>query len=206
MKSVKSQYSQYCATGLGPYCVDSELGLAQFAASAITLNLPSSLAPLGLTNTPTVLGFAQLLGQTLPVPPEYAVFASRQGKPFKYDYLEALNNYQKGLTVKYVQDWFFAQNTETNPYDNSVWRDYLRYITIEIAFNGLFIKHTPREVLHGYKDPLITKIKETPIYAGGDPTQTDILSIIGGETSTAIAFFTGTDDYKYTKVYAEYNG
>ena len=61
-------------------------------------------------------------------------------------------------------------------------------------------------MLHGYKDPLITKIKETPIYAGGDPTQTDILSIIGGETSTAIAFFTGTDDYKYTKVYAEYNG
>ena len=205
MKSIKAQYSTYCATGKGDYCTDSELGLAQFAASAVTLNLPSGLSALGLQNTPTVQGFASLLGQDLPIAPEYAVFASRQGKPFTYDYVTALTNYQTALTVKYVQDMFFKQNTETNAFDNSLWRDYLRYIVIEIAFNGLFVKHTTYNLLHGYKDPLITTINETPIYKGGDPTQSDIVSLIDGPSDTNIAFFTGVDDYKYTKMYAEYN-
>lgn len=108
MKSIKTQYSSYCATGKGPYCTDSELGMAQFAASAVTLNLPSALSSLGLENTNSVQGFAALLGQELSVPPEYGVFASRLGKNFAYDYTEALNNYQKGLNVKYVQDWYFT--------------------------------------------------------------------------------------------------
>ncbi len=123
-----------------------------------------------------------------------------------YAYDTVKSGYKAGTNLAEVQNQFFTQNTNTGPFDGDIWRDYLRYITIEIALGGMFVTHTPKEILRGYKEPLITKIKNTPVYAGGDPTQNDVLALIEDFSDSNLAFFTGTDDYKLVKSYAEYNG
>ena len=105
-----------------------------------------------------------------------------------------------------MQEQFLTQDQETGAYSSGVWRDYLRYITLELALGGLFVKHTPHEVLYGYKEPLIETIRNTPVYQGGDPTQSETLKLVDQFAKSNLAFFTGVDAQDLTKSYAEYYG
>lgn len=103
----------------------------------------------------------------------------------KYDDLkdvtlqDVFGNYTTNLTnLGVIQKQFISQNTTVVPFDTDAWRDYLRYIVIEFAFNGLFLKKTVRDVLFGYEDELIQTVIDTPVYAGGDPTQNPLLQVI----------------------------
>ena len=92
---------------------------------------------------------------------------------------DVFGNYTTNLTnLGVIQKQFIYQNTTVVPFDTDAWRDYLRYVIIEFAFNGLFLKKTVREVLFGYEDDLIKTVIDTPVYEGGDPTQNALLQVI----------------------------
>jgi CD36 family len=79
---------------------------------------------------------------------------------------------------------------------------YLRFIVIEQGLNGLFTYRTPREYMEGYIDPLIYQMSQTPVYNGGDQTNDPFMSINSSPTqppNNTVAFFTGTDDYMFTR-------
>lgn len=79
-KAIKTQYAPYCTSSHGPYCADSEIGLAQFAYSAITKNMLPELAALGIPNLNSVQELLSQLSpdQALPIPPEYSVFMDKR--------------------------------------------------------------------------------------------------------------------------------
>ena len=94
---------------------------------------------------------------------------------------------------------------ENGPFNSTLWRDYLRYATLEFSFGGMFKRVTVEETLFGYIEPNLERIKNTPVYEGGVPWMSDVLALIKPSRSH-MAFFTGEDDYKLGKVYAEYEG
>jgi hypothetical protein len=84
---------------------------------------------------------------------------------------------------------------------------YLRFVVIEGGLNGVFQYRTPREYIEGYTDPLIFQMSQTPVYNGGDQTNDPFISINNSPTQppkNLIAFFTGTDDYLYTRRFARW--
>lgn len=79
---------------------------------------------------------------------------------------------------------------------------YLRFITIEQGLNGIFQKRTPREYIEGFTDPLVYQLTQTPVWNGGDQTNDAFMSINDSPTNppnNTMVFFTGTDDYMYTR-------
>jgi hypothetical protein len=76
---------------------------------------------------------------------------------------------------------------------------------------GLFTEKTPKELIEGYTDPLVSALGAMPIYQGGDQLASPFLSIIFSPVNTPnnqIAFFMGTgdEDYSYllTRTYAKW--
>ena len=64
-------------------------------------------------------------------------------------------------------------------------------------------------MIEGYNDPLVEALSQLPIYMGGDNTTSPNLSMLHPPTHPSdneIAFFTGEDDYKMTRVYGEWLG
>ena len=69
----------------------------------------------------------------------------------------------------------------------------------------MFLYRSPREYIEGYTDPLIAGMAQIPLYAGGDISNSPIMTINSAPTGpphNPIAFFEGTDDYMYTRTYA----
>jgi hypothetical protein len=69
---------------------------------------------------------------------------------------------------------------------------------------------TPREVIEGYFDPLLSKIQSTAIYMGGDLEVNPWLSIdnypAAKPANSAISFNTGASDYHQTRIVASWQG
>ena len=86
---------------------------------------------------------------------------------------------------------------------------YLRSAAINFGLTGVLCYRTPREMIEGYNDPLIEALAQLPIYLGGDNTTSPVLSMLDPPThptDNQVAFFTGEDDYKMTRVYGEWLG
>ena len=45
--------------------------------------------------------------------------------------------------------------------------DYLKYIALNVGFDGLFTKRTPREMIEGYEDLHLKKVSKRTLYDGG---------------------------------------
>jgi CD36 family len=94
------------------------------------------------------------------------------------------------------------QKTYKPTFTNPSFARYLRFIIIEQGLNGIFQSRTPREYIDGFYDPLVYQIAQTPVYAGGDQTNDPFMAINMSPTSppnNTIVFFTGTDDFLYTR-------
>ena len=71
----------------------------------------------------------------------------------------------------------------------------------------MFTERSPREVIEGYLDPLIENVNQKPVYNGGDSTIDPFISVnqpITNPPDNPIAFFTGTDNYLYTRMLARW--
>lgn len=55
--------------------------------------------------------------------------------------------------------------------------DYSRYVTINFGLGGFFTKRSAKEMLEGYTDNSLLKVKQTPVYLGGDLTVDPFLSL-----------------------------
>ncbi|CDW87257.1 cd36 family protein [Stylonychia lemnae] len=87
-------------------------------------------------------------------------------------------------------------------FTNEQIRRYIRYIMVEGALGGLFQYRTPREYLEGFIDPTVYQTAQLPVWNGGDQTNDPFMSINYSPTSpkdNPIVFFSGTDDYLYTR-------
>lgn len=149
MKAVKKHYytdSQIACkitAANSEYCSDSEIGYQQFLDGAITNNLPPVITQVfPVKNTQTLAGFASLLGQKV-LPPEFSYFLGQVNKTedLKDTTVQDIyDNYPAILTnLGLIQTQFIGQNTTAIPFDTDAWRDYLRYVILEFAFNGLFV-------------------------------------------------------------------
>ena len=58
-------------------------------------------------------------------------------------------------------------------------RFYLRYVIIEIGFGGFSHKRSADELLWGYEDPFIKKLKTMDPQKGGDPSVQSIINLAG---------------------------
>lgn len=47
-------------------------------------------------------------------------------------------------------------------------KGYFNFITLEDGLHGLFHLRSPREIIEGFKDPLLYEISQLPIYLGGN--------------------------------------
>jgi hypothetical protein len=56
----------------------------------------------------------------------------------------------------------------SNVWTTPAFKNYLKYISINIGLNGAFISATPREFIEGYNDPLLDTLISMPVYEGGD--------------------------------------
>jgi len=62
---------------------------------------------------------------------------------------------------------------KTNDHNNiQVYRDvpmaeYLRFVALNVGFDGLFVKRSPREMIEGYDDARLEKLNERNLFEGG---------------------------------------
>lgn len=110
---------------------------------------------------------------------------------------------------KIFQDvWLnYMDENWSNLWTTENFKEYLRFITIEMGLTGMYTKKSPREMIEGYNDPLIETLYTMPVYMGGDQTTSPFLSLDVAPTHPAnnrIAFFTGVDDYKLTRTYGQW--
>ena len=76
---------------------------------------------------------------------------------------------------------------------------YQRYSALNFGLGGFFAKLTPRQVIEGYYDDVLTQYSATPVYMGGDPSvdpwiSTDNVSATK-PANIPVQFNTGTSDY-----------
>lgn len=92
-------------------------------------------------------------------------------------------------------------------FTNAEMARYLRFVIIEGALGGIFLKVSPRDYIEGYYDPVIFKMSQQPVYNNGDQTN-DILMGINlapmYPPNNKVTLFTGTDDHKQTRRIAKW--
>lgn len=95
----------------------------------------------------------------------------------------------------------------SNIWTTPAFKNYLKFITVNIGLNGAFISATPREFIEGYNDPLIETLISMPVYEGGDQTRSPFLALdmpTYHPVDNPIVFMTGADDSKNTRQYIKW--
>lgn len=87
---------------------------------------------------------------------------------------------------------------------------FQRYLAIQFGLGGWFTSLTPGQLISGYTDSLLEKVKQTPLYYGGDATVSSWISI-DNDTPTKpanapIEMKTGTEDYDDVREIKEWLG
>ena len=160
-----------------------------------------------MTSTSYVNNYPYSLYTTLPIAPELDYFTFKaELTPTTATIFDTYQSFNaSGLyNQKIYQDVFldYANANWSNIWNSDTFLSYLRYVTINIGLNGLFIEITPRQLIEGYTDPLIQTLSEMPVYQGGDQTTSSFLSIDMPPThpkNNRIALFTGVDDSSLTR-------
>ena len=72
---------------------------------------------------------------------------------------------------------------------------YFNYIAVNIGFDGLFVKKSPRDIIEGYTDSKLSDLSTKDLYNGGDIRTDKFVQFGRGRTypeGNQVAFFTGT--------------
>ena len=150
-----------------------------------------------LTVSPELSEYVTKAGGTVPTTDVSNVYQSFNvsglfnGKIFQDVWLGIMDSGPPDPTTGVPPGW---SNIWTVP----TFQHYIRFTTINYGLTGLFIHKSPREMIEGYQDPLITTLHDTPVYMGGDQTASTILSLDNPPTHVAdnpVSFFTGVDHY-----------
>lgn len=67
----------------------------------------------------------------------------------------------------------------------------------------MFYFKSPREYIEGFNDPLVSLLATTPVYMGGDSTNSPFMAINSAPTSPPnimLGLFTGSDNYIMTRM------
>lgn len=95
--------------------------------------------------------------------------------------------------------------------DTKALYNYLKYMMITHAFNGFTTIKSIKEMLWGYTDPFITKIKNGDPQQGGDPSLPDVVSLQTNITkemasNNTQSIFSGKSDINKVRIYKEVYG
>ena len=176
--SLKQHYN---CTNTGNRCWGLDLAKKQLGQSYVTLNMPSSLSSLGLTNVSSVY-YLPGINQSLIAEPEYPVYAKKKNlthqtltedqiaRMFNYDHLLGGSPLQR-FFVKIFHNDLEALEKEYLVEDPVALADYIRYVVDKFVFGGLFKTKTVEELLFTEYDQMIATIVNTNPLMGGDPSQ-----------------------------------
>lgn len=139
-------------------------------------------------------------------------------------------NYDKIFAQFWIQNQLISyskktkkvQDNEEAVYDNSKEANadekfssenfigYIRRIMINEVMGNLFVTKSAKELLWGYEDPLLTNIKNTNYFIGGDPTVQNIFSFLQNATKAPQAgdpqyweTYTGVEDITQVRQYTK---
>ena len=95
--------------------------------------------------------------------------------------------------------------------DSKAIYNYIKYMMITHAFYGFTVTKSVKELLWGYQDKFINKIKTANPHLGGDPSLVDIISLASNVTeeisyNNTQSVFSGKNDLETVRTYKEIFG
>lgn len=165
----------YGCTSLTGRCFSYDLADMQWGASNVTMNLPTILANISLTNTTSV---ATLFGGW-PVAPEYAAYAAQRNAPLlnttQVRHLLSFDYFLGGSPLQLYFIWDFAKDKTAMAQtymlsDVDTMTNYIRFIIDKFAFGGMFQTLTVDQWLWTHVDPFLESLATTNPLLGGDPS------------------------------------
>ena len=67
------------------------------------------------------------------------------------------------------REWFYWDNQE-------MLKEYLRFIVIEVGFDGLTQERKAKELIFGYDDPFLVNLRDMDPILGGDPSTASFIA------------------------------
>lgn len=94
-------------------------------------------------------------------------------------------------------------------YVNVNTKSYFRYLTLNFGLGGIITKKTPNQMITGYTDPVLEKIRTKKVYLGGDATINSWIQIdppnSRAPTGNVVSFLTGETEEESTRQYGLWN-
>lgn len=190
--------SFYNCSNLSTSCSDYDFAILQWGSSAITSKLPPILQNEFPVNSS--LTVADFYPTVFPKPWEYLPamkylspnFPNETFEPLNYTRcLQLLNflNFFSGTVIQRAYIFNLTGNlnnfTQLFNISNPVpILTYFRYLVIEYALQGMKQTRSGYDLLYGYTDPILAKVSNTSVLAGGDPSTNPVLAL-GGQNSSA---------------------
>jgi len=157
-----------CDSTILEVCSFSNLTYNQWLNGAVLKNPLPSQNVTDLSYTRNYFNYS-----ALPVPPEMFYYGSQSGLEMPSatieDVYQSFNS--SGLfNGKIFQDVFLDFKNEgwNNIWNTKNFIEYVRYVTLNLGLEGLFVYKSPRELIEGYTDNLLSNLAKTPVYKGGD--------------------------------------
>ena len=201
-KTIKIFYN--CSQNI--YCTNEEIAIKQLNNSFITRNPLKNISHL---IKPSDSVFTSFLNQNLfekPIElfPIINKISQRNTSGFINETKEFIE--EKYLNSSWISDLFIKENTMDLSLKDKDFLNYLRYLIIEFEFGGLILEKTVREVVEGYDDIYLNKIKNKLTYIGGNPFQDTIVKLIDKEYNREIIVNTGKNQNNLLNNIIEING
>lgn len=195
----------HCSLGANQsVCTNKELTYLQWINGTVLANPPASLGRPASSDS-YITAFPDFT--SLHITPELGFFLSKaEISSFNLDVSDVITfmRMDRLFNQQILGDILLnlKKPTYKETFTNPSFARYIRFIIIEQGLNGIFQYRTPREYIEGFTDPTVYALSQTPVYAGGDQTVDPFMAINQSPTSpvnNTVVFFTGTDDYMYTR-------
>jgi len=196
---------------VGKFCSHNQLAYSQWFNGSISANPTTQMTQdLKDVNSSYVRAFPSF--SSLQITPELSYFVHKSGlenqkltpaqvwADFSPD---GIYNLRKLGDI--VLDKMNEEDTANLPFGGKTMQQYVRFIMIQQGLGGLFVNRSPRELIEGYTDPIVSVLSQKPVWQGGDVTTPPFLSINNPPTNiknNKVTLFTGVNDYKFTRRYA----
>jgi hypothetical protein len=175
----------YNCSSLTGRCFSYDLADMQWGASNVTMNLPTTLANLGLVNATSVM---TVFGGW-PLAPEYAAYAAQRRAPLlnntQVRHLLSFDYLLGGSPLQRYFIWDFAKNKTAMASafmldDVDTMTNYVRFAVDKSAFGGMFKTMTVEEWLWTNVDSFVEGLQNTNPLLGGDPSLDPTSVRLGG--------------------------
>lgn len=206
--------TKYGVTGTTISSVDyTPLIISQFVTGSISLNEFNLVSVRNFTRDSD----EEVLFNSAP---EYSVFCKEEGieNEFTEEDIKLIMNFDGLFSQLWVMNRLIEYDNndgkaEVSKFSSINFINYIRRIVFSEVFNNLFVTKTVNDFLWGYDDFLLSKIKTTNYYIGGDPTIVTKFSFLQNKTEPPVEtdtdiweVSTGVKDTKQIRQYTKSNG